>query len=269
MTYFQFLGLFLGLPILFLSVFIFYQYNHKSTRSTGRIDRLFWIVLAVHVILAVLYTTPWDNYLVATGVWYYNPGLVIGFRLGWVPIEEYIFFVLQTILCGLMIWVISHRSVDAEVRLSPMRHRVRYFPVILAGTLWVGSLFVLTDDWLEVRYLSLILFWALPPVIAQFAIGGDILWKNRYMVIPTILLATAYLGFADRFAIDAGTWTIASGQSLNILIFGKLPIEELLFFLFTDMLVVHGITLSLDFQTWERFTALRGIFLRPFNSISK
>lgn len=48
--------------------------------------------LLLHVVLAVVYTAPWDNYLVATGVWSYNPGLVTGVTLGWVPIEEYTFF---------------------------------------------------------------------------------------------------------------------------------------------------------------------------------
>ena len=51
--------------------------------------------------VAVLYTTPWDNYLVATGVWWYDPHLVAGLVLGWVPIEEYTFFILQTLAMGL------------------------------------------------------------------------------------------------------------------------------------------------------------------------
>jgi lycopene cyclase domain-containing protein len=52
-------------------------------------------------VIAVVYTTPWDNYLVATGVWWYDPQLVTGLVLGWVPIEEYTFFIVQPILAGL------------------------------------------------------------------------------------------------------------------------------------------------------------------------
>jgi len=56
--------------------------------------------------LSVLYTTPWDNYLVATRVWYYDPALVLNAIIGYVPIEEYTFFILQTILTGLFtLWL--------------------------------------------------------------------------------------------------------------------------------------------------------------------
>lgn len=53
--------------------------------------------------IALIYTTPWDNYLVASGVWFYDPARVWNIILGWVPLEEYIFFILQTILTGLIV----------------------------------------------------------------------------------------------------------------------------------------------------------------------
>ncbi|MBN8501714.1 MAG: lycopene cyclase domain-containing protein, partial [Sphingomonadales bacterium] len=66
-------------------------------------SRSVWITILVQVVIAVVYTTPWDNYLVATRVWWYNPGLVTGFVIGYVPIEEYTFFVLQTVLMPLIL----------------------------------------------------------------------------------------------------------------------------------------------------------------------
>src|SRR5574337_1204337 len=107
MTYFGFLLRFLAVPILvFLA--ITWQDN-KSNRSTRGFQngRAVWIGIAVHIFLAVAYTTPWDNYLVATGVWYYNIKLVTGIVLGYVPIEEYAFFVLETILAGLWWWFLT------------------------------------------------------------------------------------------------------------------------------------------------------------------
>ena len=93
MTYFGFLLRFLVVPILvFLA--ITYWDNRRNKQIAGfRNGRAVWIAIAVHVVLAVVYTTPWDNYLVATGVWYYNPALVTGIVIGYVPIEEYTFFV--------------------------------------------------------------------------------------------------------------------------------------------------------------------------------
>ena len=73
----------------------------------------------MHVLLAVVYTTPWDNYLVATGVWYYDPQLVSGIVLGWVPIEEYTFFVLQTILTSLVLLFVARRWHGPRGRPAP------------------------------------------------------------------------------------------------------------------------------------------------------
>src|ERR1051326_9611017 len=107
MTYFGFLLCFVMPPILILSVLIFRDRN-KSTHEF-RTGRAVWVAIGVHVLLAVLYTTPWDNYLVATKVWYYNPKFVTGFIIGYVPIGEYSFSILETILAGLWWWFLVQR----------------------------------------------------------------------------------------------------------------------------------------------------------------
>lgn len=92
MTYPLFLILFLVLPI---AVIAFWQ--RENTRA-----RWWQVAVALTILLALLYTTPWDNYLVATRVWYYDPARVWNIVLGYVPLEEYLFFVLQTILGALV-----------------------------------------------------------------------------------------------------------------------------------------------------------------------
>ena len=109
MTYFGFLLRFLVIPILvFLGITYWDNKNNRQIKGF-RNGRAVWIAIAVHIVLAVIYTTPWDNYLVATGVWYYNPDLVTGIVIGYVPIEEYTFFVLETILSGLWWWFLARR----------------------------------------------------------------------------------------------------------------------------------------------------------------
>ena len=56
--------------------------------------------LGVVLLLAFAYTTPWDNYLVFREVWGYPPGRVLA-TIGYVPVEEYAFFLLQPIMTGL------------------------------------------------------------------------------------------------------------------------------------------------------------------------
>ena len=52
-------------------------------------------------LIALVYTTPWDNYLIFRGVWTYPPDAVVG-KLGYVPLEEYGFMILQTWLAGVL-----------------------------------------------------------------------------------------------------------------------------------------------------------------------
>ena len=101
MTYFGFLLRFLVFPILIFLVITYWD-NRGNKQTTGfQNGRTVWIGIGIHILLAVFYTTPWDHYLVATSVWYYNPKLVTGLLIGYVPVEEYTFFVLETFLSGL------------------------------------------------------------------------------------------------------------------------------------------------------------------------
>ena len=90
MTYARFLGLFVVLPILFLVV------RYRRTLS--------WRGLApMGLLLVVVYaaTTPWDNLAVKWGLWGFDPERIWGIKLWYLPLEEYLFFGLQTVLVGL------------------------------------------------------------------------------------------------------------------------------------------------------------------------
>ena len=97
MSYVLFLILFLCVPVAALAYLM-----HSSIR------RVHVTMLAGIATLAVVYTSPWDNYLVAIGVWYYDPRLVLNHTIGYVPLEEYAFFILQAFLSGLFgVWLWS------------------------------------------------------------------------------------------------------------------------------------------------------------------
>ncbi len=136
MTYFGFLLRFLVIPIL-IFLAITYWDNRQNRQIQGfRNGRAVWIAIAVHIVLAVLYTTPWDNYLVATGVWYYNPDLVTGIVIGYVPIEEYTFFVLETILSGLWWWFLARHLSPPKTEFKPNK-RLIYLSTCLLASFWL------------------------------------------------------------------------------------------------------------------------------------
>ena len=256
MTYFGFLLRFIGIPIVVLAVV--YLWDRRRGRPIPAQFRGWplWAAILLHVAVAVLYTTPWDNYLVATGVWGYDPALVTGIVLGWVPLEEYTFFVVQTILAGLWIAFLLRR-LGLPAHQAPLQPRWRIVPVALLAIPWLGSIALLASRWPPGTYLGLELIWALPPIMLQLAFGGDILRRHGRLVLLVIGSLTLYLSLADFLAIGSGTWEINPAKSLHWLVGGVLPVEEIVFFLLTNTLVTLGIVLILAEESHARFGQMR------------
>ena len=246
MTYLQF-HLVFTLPPLLLLAFLTY----RAARQ-GRVPQAGLIALGVHVLLALVYTTPWDNLLVARGVWGYGENRVL-FTLGWVPFEEYLFFVLQTLLTGLWVLLLYRRKLPARPAISAA-------PVVrLVGALaWLGlaAAGVLALSTQHGLYFGMIAAWAAPILALQWGFGGDLLLRRPLVLTLGFLVPTLYLWLADRLALGLGIWWISPDLSSNLALFG-LPVEEALFFLLTNLLVVFGITLALEPFALKRLQALR------------
>ena len=258
MTYFGFLIRFLIIPILLL---LLVYWRTKDRSIPGFDGARLWQAIFIHVALAVAYTTPWDNYLVATGVWYYDPDLVTGIVFGYVPLEEYTFFVLKTLLAGLWWWALARLKVFAPNSPFKPNKSLRAWTLGLLAVLWAVSFFVLRLGWQPGTYLAITLTWALPAIAPQLAFGADILWHNRRLLGTVILTGAGYLSAMDALAIGAGTWTIDPSQSTGIFI-GNLPIEEAVFFIITVVLLSFGMTLLLSNASHIRLEELKSILAR-------
>jgi lycopene cyclase domain-containing protein len=254
MTYFGFLLRFLVIPLVLMGGLTWRDLRRGITRPLALRNWPAWVVLLLHVAVALLYTTPWDNYLVATRVWWYDPTLVTGITLGWVPLEEYTFFVLQTLTTGLWLLYLARRL---PLEHSPGLHRsqARWIATPVVVLIWLGAVAILLSGWRPGTYLALELTWALPPIMLQLAFGADILWHHRRLVLLSLLPPTFYLCIADALAIGAGTWSINPGRSLNVYLVGGLPLEEFVFFTLTNSLVVFGMVLGLARESRDRIPA--------------
>jgi lycopene beta-cyclase len=263
MTYFGFLIRFVLVPIfVFLAITLWDNRNRRQV-SGFRDGHDIWTAIGIHVLLAVVYTTPWDNYLVATGVWYYNPKLVTGLVIGYVPIEEYTFFVVETILSGLWWWFLARRlfltpslSPNGRGGFVPNKSLV-YLSTCSLVLLWLlfAYLFFFGDT--KWTYLSITLFWALPAILPQLLFGADILWHYRKLVALAILIPGTYLSVMDIIALQETTWSISPAQTTGVLFFGILPLEEVVFFFITNMLLVFGMTLLLANVSQDRFAEIK------------
>jgi len=239
MTYGQFLIVFLMIPIAALA----WTMRRNLSWREGR-----W--LALLMLIALVYTTPWDNYLVASRVWWYDPALATGITLGWVPVEEYTFFLLQPLMTGLWVLFVNRRLPPPGS--NPYPNRLRAIITTASGVIWAAGIAALAMGGQQATYLSLIVVWAAPPIALQQAFGADILWGERRRVLWGLIPPTLYLSAADAIAIGAGTWTINPEQSLQIYLGGVLPLEEFVFFLVTNTLVVFAIVLLLSNESYRR-----------------
>jgi len=95
-TYARFLALFLGPPLVLAVVL--------TRRILGLRHLLFLLGMSLVV---VAWTSPWDNAAVAAGLWGFDPARHSGLVIGLLPLEEYLFFLLQTWVTSLLMirWV--------------------------------------------------------------------------------------------------------------------------------------------------------------------
>ena len=199
------------------------------------------VSLPLVALIAFVYTTPWDNYLVYRGVWYYGPERVLAV-FGYVPLEEYAFFLLQPFLTGLFLYRLLAREGTAArieaVRPASMLRWIGFSGFAITG---IAGAFCLAGPE-KALYMGLILAWASPVLGGMWLYAGDFFWHLRRTFLLAVALPTLYLWAADRLAIGLGIWTIADQYSLGFDPLG-LPVEEAVFFLVTNLLVVQGVLL--------------------------
>jgi lycopene cyclase domain-containing protein len=242
LTYAEFLAVFLGPPIVVLLAL-----------TWRRLSPSLLLGATIIGVVGVLYTTPWDNYLIERGVWWYGEGAVRA-RIYLAPVEEYAFMALQPVVT--VLWVVLLRTRLTSARESdsdPIRSsgadtwlslsaRTRIGGVLTALLIGLGGVVMLLSD--ATFYMGAILAWASPVLALQWAFGWTHLWENRRLFALSVGVPTVYLAAADRIAIELGIWSLSAEYTTGLLVAG-LPIEEGAFFLVTNVFVVQGILLYL------------------------
>jgi 15-cis-phytoene synthase / lycopene beta-cyclase len=206
-------------------------------------------ILAV-IIIAFVATLPWDSYLIRRGIWTYPQDAVLGPTLFAVPAEELFFFIIQTYLTSMLYLLLNKPILHAqfltnreESSIHARRTRGIGQLLLLAGAV-TGA--ILVRKGAEGTYLGLILAWACPFALLTWTFSGHFIIRLPLICIATpICLPTLYLWVVDELALGRGTWAIVSGTKLGWCLWGKLELEEAVFFLLTNALIVFG-SIALD-----------------------
>jgi lycopene cyclase domain-containing protein len=105
-------------------------------------------------------------------------------------------------------------------------------------------------------YLVFELAWSLPVLLLQWAAGYRALARHRRVWALSCLLPTLYLCAADAWAISRGIWQINPARTLGLHPLG-LPVEEAIFFLLTNAMIVQTLVLVCNPDDVALFVLLR------------
>lgn len=198
------------------------------------------------VTIAVTATIPWDSYLIRTGVWTYPDDGILGWNPWSIPIEELFFFVIQTGITSLLYILCTKPVLQAQYLNSPettpswIRQGKMTGQCMLATLSLTGGYLIYEQG--DGTYLGLILAWACPFALFTWSLAGEfILAMPKKCTLIPIIAPTVYLWVVDELSLRNGIWTIEGGTKMGIQLFGSLEIEEAVFFLITNILIVFGI----------------------------
>lgn len=132
--------LFLLAPALAFVATLFVR-RYRSVSGPGRDDLRRGLVVTG---VPVVYTTPWDRWLIVNGVWSYPPGSVLG-TVADVPVEEYLFMIGQTVLNGLWTLTVIARLPTAPTEAGQSWRRPAHAAAWLAAST-VGGVLAAFDE---------------------------------------------------------------------------------------------------------------------------
>jgi lycopene cyclase domain-containing protein len=226
-SYLVFLGCAVGVPTLVVALLAWRLGGLRTPTDVAGVGAL--------VLIAFGYTFVWDGYLIERGVWWYGNGVVTA-RVGVIPLGELAFFALQTALTGC--WL---HAIDPPVEPTrPATASARPVGLLVIAALELAGLVLSYTT--AGYYLGYILLWGCPILGFLWVLGGPLVRRRRRSAAVAILVPTAYLWTIDRVAIGRGLWTISPTHSTGVAVAG-LPVEEMVFFLVTNTLIVFGLLL--------------------------
>ncbi len=238
MTYFKF-HLIFNLPLLLLGAVL-----AGPGFWTGPVLTSAGLVL----LLVMIFTTPWDNYAVAKGIWGF-PRERFSLKIWHLPIEEYAFFIIESVqVMWLTYWLLGFFPEMQSWASIPMSHPVAWGSTVILLLAWI-----LVGLWGRKRFHALsrghyawhLLFWFVPVIVLQWAVAGETIFPRWPVIALVTALVGTYLSVADYIAIDKGIWHFDQKQITGLKIGKKMPWEEAAFFYLTAFLVAQSFVILL------------------------
>ena len=237
MTYLRF-HLIFNLPLLALLAAL----NWPGSWTQGEALAFGLVLLAV-----VVFTTPWDNLAAKWGIWGF-PRDKYSLRLGYLPIEEYAFFLLQSV--NVMLAVRALFRFFPDWLTGQETGMGKWTLICLAASVIPWAMIAAQLRWLRrkagpcVNY-AIHLAWFLPVIYVQWILAPPLFLGHAALLALVTTTFGVYYTLADLVAVRGGTWFFDEKQITGVKLGGLLPWEEIAFFFLTSLLVAQSYLLLL------------------------
>jgi lycopene cyclase domain-containing protein len=201
------------------------------------------------LVIVVLFTTPWDNYAAWRGIWGFKEGRYL-VKWAYLPMEEYLFFILQSLQAMLLTIIILGWLPDLP-SMEPV------WPLLSPASLAIGaalSLLFLFIGWRwglplprfsKWQYTWHLFFWFGLVIALQWWVGWHILLPRWPVLVSVTLLLGTWLSLADWVAVKQEIWFFDERLITGKKIANILPWEEAAFFYTTNLIVCQSLLLFL------------------------
>lgn len=203
-------------------------------------------VLLFVSLIAFSATSLWDNYAVYSGIWFFPEERTLGIKLFYVPIEEYMFFFLQTYTTGLfqLLYMKLYRKIKTR--------NLKNFSASSNSLLFLKSDEVIKLPFGEMNYLFHLLSWAGFFIFIQYLFGRKKIFKYKDFIFFPSIIMTVYFSVCDSISIGHGIWSFDKTQTIGTLVY-NVPLEEIIFFLCTNLLITEAMILFLPERFLKKF----------------
>jgi lycopene cyclase domain-containing protein len=183
-----------------------------------------WKYLAIPLILTGAYFILWDAWFTREGIWSFNDRYILGYKLLYLPVEEWMFFICVPFSC-IFIYEAVHRLPQLPKRSAYRINAIFLAVVFIAGLLNLGKAYTAFNFLSAAAFLACIQFILKPEWLGTFYIGYFFSLLPFFMV-NGMLTALPVVRYNDA-------------ENLGIRI-GTIPVEDTVYCL---LLLLMNITL--------------------------
>jgi lycopene cyclase domain-containing protein len=205
-----------------------------------------WRFLFPAMLLTMVIFIPWDMVKTYLAVWGFNPRYLLGFYIGNLPVEEWMFFIAIPYAC-----LFTYHSLNYLVKKDYLGKYADRISLVLAILLLVIGLIYNGKLYTSVTFISTGIFL----LFHHFIVKGDYMGRFYLMYLVTLIPFFIVNGLLTGSFIPEEVVFYDNTQNLGIRL-GTIPVEDM----------VYGLLMLLMNVTWFEF--FRNKFKWSVNTVS-